>query len=219
MTDSTPSNNRFVVLSKCRQILAFSNLYEEYNAWSTDSGNTPKLCVMHVLWVIYSSMMAMNIWSLYDHSYSPLHISRTLAGIQLHLIYFSLYNRKELINNSIRQLQQLIDERTFCNLNELFFVFSLWIKVIQIWWIAGCASSPASYEIYYGAEAKCSQIASKFIKGFALVAAFFIVPMALCPISYSIFGFPAKEQWLTLTDLRFGSHNWIGFKIFCWRYL
>lgn len=132
MAESKPPKNHIVVLSKCRQILAFSNLYEEYNAWTNVRGNTPKLCAMNMLWTMYSSMMAMYIWSLHDRSYSPLLVSRTLSAIQLHLIYLSLYNRKELINDSISRLQQLIDQRTFCNSNEIFFVFFFLWTFIQM---------------------------------------------------------------------------------------
>lgn len=119
------NTNHIIVLSKCRQILEFSNLYENCN-WTKDSRNTPKYCLMHVLWAIYSSFVALEIWNIYQHSYSPLLISQALNAIQVHLIYFSLLSRKEIINDSIRRLQELIDQRTleFSNFETHFsFMF------------------------------------------------------------------------------------------------
>lgn len=164
------------VLSKCRKTLSFCNLYEKCDRQFYLLA-APKFHLMHVLWIFYTVMIAILLWSACVQSYHAVNVSVAIGTIQLLFIYHSLLCRKQSICKCIDGLQAIVDQR--------------------------CQRSFAAYEVYKASEAKCSLITQRVIKGAAFSGISFIVLIASSPISYWLFGFPAPDKWLKPNGFRF----------------
>lgn len=163
MTDKKSNKNRIIVLSKCQQALSVANLNEncERNFYLSQKLQIP---VMHVLWACFVGIWLMEVWNVYEHSYSSMTVYQQIGTIQTFFVYLALYRRKRIIGRCMDRLQEIVDKR--------------------------CASSSNAYDIYKASQVNCSRITSGLISGSVASAALLLLPIALSPIPYLNDEFP-----------------------------
>lgn len=112
-----------------------------------------------------------------------------IGSSQLQLIYFSLAANRPTTVKIMSTMQSIVDDRESGQI--IFFVLFLLKSYCPI----GTQTSPKAFDIYEQAEEVNRVMHKKIVKFVIIGQLVTYLPATFVPISYSILGAPAQEEW------------------------
>lgn len=194
------------------KILAELNAYLRIlTAYNKDNFNHRHWrCLLHsVFYAICSTMIillvpvfiSLGIWYLLENNVDLkrfiVALPLLLSLLQIEVTFVAMLTKNRVINETIEQLQRIIDQRN--NVHPHFTPFILVsMDIISMDFepiVIGCTESTQSWEIYMNVEGKHAVFTTFLLKISAGIIPILYLTSAMFPISYAIFGYPPPDLW------------------------